>query len=59
LTDRGFSRANGIHSATRNQAYTAVRLNQRGIRLQEESEAELQLAEKLQTIQKSKTAVKG
>jgi hypothetical protein len=37
----------------------AVRLNQHGTRLQEESEAELQLAEKLQTIQKSKRAVKG
>ena len=55
LADRGFCRANGIHFATRHQAYVAVRLNQHGIRLQEEAGAELQLAE---SYKQSKRAVK-
>ena len=30
LADRGYCRANGIHFATRNEAYVAIRLNQHG-----------------------------
>jgi hypothetical protein len=40
LADRGYCRANGIHFAARNQAYVAIRLNQHGIRLQEQSRSE-------------------
>jgi Transposase DDE domain len=53
LADRGYCRANGIHFATRNQAYVAIRLNQHGIRLQEEAGSEFQLPQRLQTIQKT------
>jgi hypothetical protein len=53
LADRGYCRANGIHFAARSQAYVAIRLNQHGIRLQEEAGSEFQLPQRLQTIQKT------
>lgn len=53
LVDRGYCQASGIHFAVRNQAYVTVRLNAQGIRLQEEAGSDLQLAQKLQTIQKT------
>ena len=53
LADRGYCKASGIHFAVRNQAHVVVRLNQRSIRLQEETGSEFQLAERLQTIEKT------
>ena len=53
LADRGYCRANGIHFAARNQAYVAIRLNQHGIRLQEEAGSEFRLPQKLRRIQKT------
>lgn len=53
LADRGYCKATGIHFAVRNQAYVAIRLNQNGIRLQEETGSEFELVQRLQTIQKT------
>ena len=53
MADRGYCRANGIHFAARNQAYVAIRLNQHGIRLQEQSGSEFRLLQRLERIQKT------
>jgi len=53
LADRGYCQATGMHFAASKKAYVTVRLNPDGIRLQTETGAALELAQRLGSITKT------